>query len=595
MISKFFRGPDREKYRRVLVYLKPYRGQFALAVVCMAVFGASDGAVPFLVKHVLDGVFARQDRSLLYIIPAVLVLFAVVRAAAEFGQQYLMSRVGHLVVRDLRNQINSHLLKFAPDYFVTHSSGDLVSRITSDVVMVRSLLTDTVVAVIRDVLRITALLVAAVYLDPWLALMAFVLFPVGIVPVYRFGRKMRRLSKIGQDAIGRLSAMLYESIIGNRVIKIFGREQHEVQRFKNENSTLTDTFVRSEKVRALSGPVNEVLASLAISGVILYGGLSVMSGVRTQGDFIAFLLSVFLLYDPFKKLSRVNATVQQGMSGMDRIFEVLDARPAIESPVDPEELGPGNSIEFDHVFFSYDGEKPALRDISLQIEERSLVALVGFSGAGKSTMVDLIARFIDPRHGRIRLGGVDISRVDLDQLRSRLAMVGQHTFLFNDTIYNNIAYGRAGASREEVVEAARTAYALDFISMLPHKFETVIGESGFALSGGERQRIAIARAILKNAPVLILDEATASLDSRSEREVQLALDALEKNRTTVVIAHRLSTVRNADMIVVLRDGEIVEKGRHEELLKLNGEYARLHALQFAGDPEEGAYDEPLVN
>lgn len=595
MIKKFFSVQQREKYRRVLAYLKPYRGQFGLAIICMAVFGGSDGAVPFLVKHVLDGVFAKQDRNLLYVIPVVLVVFAVVRAAAEFGQQYFMSRIGHLVVRDMRNQINGHLLKFAPDYFVTHSSGDLVSRITSDVVMVRSLLTDTVVAVIRDVLRIVALLAAAVYLDPFLALIAFVLFPVGIVPVYRFGRKMRKLSKIGQDAIGRLSAMLYESIIGNRVIKIFGREDYEVERFSAENQTLTDTFVRSEKVRALSGPVNEVLASLAISGVILYGGLSVMGGVRTQGDFIAFLLSVFLLYDPFKKLSRVNATVQQGMSGMDRIFEVLDAKPAIQSPAEPLPLGAGNSMEFDHVFFSYDGEKPALRDICLEIEEKKIVALVGFSGAGKSTMVDLIARFIDPQHGCIKLGGVDVSKADLTELRSRIAMVGQHTFLFNDTIYNNIAYGRPGATHEEVVEAARTAYALDFISMLPHKFDTVIGESGFALSGGERQRIAIARAILKNAPVLILDEATASLDSRSEREVQLALDALEKDRTTVVIAHRLSTVRNADMIVVLRDGEIVERGRHEDLLKSGGEYARLHALQFAKDPAEGAYDEALVN
>ncbi|MBX7138326.1 MAG: ABC transporter ATP-binding protein/permease [Oligoflexia bacterium] len=575
-------------YRRVLAYLRPHRRDFVLALICMVLFGASDGAVPFLVKHILDDVFQHQDQTLLYLLPLVLVVYAVLRALFDFGQQYLMARIGHRVIRDMRNGLNDHLLKLEPGFFVRHESADLTARMTSDVVLVRSLLTETAAAIIRDSIRVVALLVAAIYLDPVLAVIAFVFFPIGIYPVYRFGRRMRKLSRVGQEGIGKLSARLQESILGNRVVKIFGREKFESERFHTENQALTDTFVRSEKIRALTGPINEVLATLVISGVILYGGFSVIGGVRTQGDFVAFLISVFLLYDPFKKLSRVHNTVQQGMAGVERIFGILDSAPKIADPAQPMALGGSNTIEFDRVDFSYEAERQAVCEINLKIEERTRVALVGFSGSGKSTLADLIPRFIDPQKGAVRIGGIDISRVRLTELRARIAMVGQHTFLFNDTIYNNIAYGCPGVTREQVMAAARAAYAHDFIGMLPNGYESIVGEGGFALSGGERQRIAIARAILKDAPILILDEATASLDNRAEREVQAALDALERDRTTVVIAHRLSTVRSADLIVVMRDGRIVETGKHQELLHRAGEYARLHAMQF--EQQSGAAD-----
>ena len=575
-------------YRRVLAYLRPHRRDFSLALICMVLFGASDGAVPFLVKHILDDVFQHQDQTLLYLLPLVLVVYAVLRALFDFGQQYLMARIGHRVIRDMRNGLNDHLLKLEPGFFVRHESADLTARMTSDVVLVRSLLTETAAAIIRDSIRVVALLVAAIYLDPVLAVIAFVFFPIGIYPVYRFGRRMRKLSRVGQEGIGKLSARLQESILGNRVVKIFGREKFESERFHTENQALTDTFVRSEKIRALTGPINEVLATLVISGVILYGGFSVIGGVRTQGDFVAFLISVFLLYDPFKKLSRVHNTVQQGMAGVERIFGILDSAPKIADPAQPMALGGSNTIEFDRVDFSYEAERQAVCEINLKIEERTRVALVGFSGSGKSTLADLIPRFIDPQKGAVRIGGIDISRVRLTELRARIAMVGQHTFLFNDTIYNNIAYGCPGVTREQVMAAARAAYAHDFIGMLPNGYESIVGEGGFALSGGERQRIAIARAILKDAPILILDEATASLDNRAEREVQAALDALERDRTTVVIAHRLSTVRSADLIVVMRDGRIVETGKHQELLHRAGEYARLHAMQF--EQQSGAAD-----
>lgn len=581
-------------YRRLVAYLKPYTGRFVVALILMVAFGATDGAVPFLVKYVLDGVFSHPDAdtSILYFLAALLVVFAVVRGLLEFGQLFMMGAIGHWIVRDIRNAISRHLLALSPDFYAFRSTADLVSRVTSDVILVRTFLTEAVAAIIRDSIRVVALLVAAIYLDPLLALLAVIVFPIGIVPVYRLGKKMRRLSRVGQEAIGTLSATMQQSALGNRVVKVFKREEFEGQRFARENEILTTTFIKAERVRALIGPINEVLATVAIAGLVLYGGYSVISGLRTQGQFIAFLLAAFLLYDPFKKLARVSSVVQQSMAGAERIFEILDTKPSVSDPLHPRTLARGNDIEFDDVYYTYPAHKPslgngnelqapALAGINLKIAQDAKVALVGFSGAGKSTLVDLIPRFMDPQRGVVKIGGVNVATVSLGELRSRLAMVGQHTFLFHDTIFNNIAYGNPQASPEEVVQAAKAAYAYDFIMQMPQGIQTVIGEGGgFTLSGGERQRIAIARAILKNAPILILDEATAALDNRSEREVQSALEALERGRTTIIIAHRLSTVRDADMIVVLKEGCIVEMGTHAQLLGQEGEFAKLYALQF---------------
>ena len=383
--------------------------------------------------------------------------------------------------------------------------------------------------------------------------------------------------------------------MGNRVVKIFGREDYEIRRFEEENEKLNRTFVKSEIARALTGPINEVLASCAICGVILYGGYSVIHGVRTQGGFIAFLVSVFLLYDPIKKLSSVNAVVQQGLSGAERIFSILDEQPDICDPEQPRVLPQSCEVVFENVSFRYgSNDTDTLHNISLTIPEGSTVALVGFSGAGKSTLVDLLPRFIDPTAGTVRVGGVDIRQVAVKDLRSRLAMVGQHTFLFHDTVYAKIQYGNPKATKEDVERAAKAAYASEFIEQLPKGFDSIVGESGLSLSGGERQRIAIARAILKDAPILILDEATASLDNRSEREVQSALETLATGKTSIVIAHRLSTIQNADCIVVLKDGEIVEMGKHSELLTHGAEYARLYALQFRDPKDPASEDDDLV-
>jgi subfamily B ATP-binding cassette protein MsbA len=580
-------------YKRILTYLRPHRGYFWSALGLMVLFGATDGVVPFLVKHILDGVFTKQDEGLLWVLPLLIVGFAFVRGASDFGQQFLMSSVGHKVTRDIRDDVNRHVLSLSPDFFIRNSTAEILSRVTSDVLLIRTLLTDSSASVIRDAIRVLVLLGSCIYLDPQLSLIAFVFFPIACWPIAKIGKRMRKLSKRGQDAIGQLSALFQESMQGHRVVKIFCREEYEQARFERGNNDLTSTFIRSERVRALAGPINEVLASLVVSGVLLYGGYSVIYGPRTAGGFMAFLVAVFLMYEPFKKLSRVNATVQQGLAGAQRIFEILDTPPSIVEPQSPVPLLRDNTIAFEDVSFEYDGITPsdegtiALRNISLSIPEGATLALVGFSGSGKSTLVDLIPRFIDPTSGKVTLGGVDIKTASLRELRSRIAMVGQHTFLFNDTVYNNIAYGNPSASREQVLDAARAAYASDFIERLPKGYESQLGEGGMSLSGGERQRLAIARAILKNAPILILDEATASLDTRAEREVQQALEALVKDRTTLVIAHRLSTIRDAHTIVVMSNGVIVEHGRHDELLAKGGSYARLYALQF-GNGEAGA-------
>jgi len=569
-------------FSKILNYLYPYKKYLVYSLIAMVIFGISDGGVPFLIRFILDDVFNTKNLALIYLLPVFLIAFSFIRAFSDYVQQFYLSKIGHFIIKDIRNDLNSHILKLSPKYFNDNSSADILSRITSDVLLVKDLLTNCISALLKDSIRIVALMIAAFYLDPFLALVSIIFLPLIIIPITILGKRIRKLGKNGQNEIGNISARLQETILGHKVVKLFNKEDYEKERFSENNNKLTDIFIKSEKIKAITGPINEIIASLIISGVILYGCFSVYSGTRTQGDFLAFLTAIFLMYEPIKKISKLNNHIQLGLSGADRIFEVLETVPSIEDVhINNKDFNkPKNfNIEFKNVNFSY-SEELILNNINLKINEGSKIAIVGFSGSGKSTLINLLPRFIDPQVGEIQIGNVDIKELPLNFLRKQIAMVDQHTFLFNDTISKNIAYGIKDATKEQIVSASKAAFADNFIINLPDKYNSIVGEAGLNLSGGERQRIAIARAILKNAPILILDEATASLDNQSELEVQKALDSLLVNKTSIIIAHRLSTIKSADLIVTLENGEIKEIGKHDELLNNNGTFAKLHKLQF---------------
>ena len=585
-------------YRRLLTYVTPHRRIIFWSALSMFVFGASDGALPFLLKHVLDDIFGAQNKSMLWVLVAAILTLAVFRGIFGFIQRYLSVVVGLRIVEDLRNDIATHLLRLPPSFFGNHSTGTLLSSVTNDTLMVRRALTDAVVTFLRDSIRVISLFCAAFILDPMLSIVAFTAFPLAIIPVMRFGKKVRKLSRAGQDQLGGLTSVLHEGIIGHKVVQSFTMEPFERERFADENHRSTKSFTRAAKYGALSGPVNELLAAIAIAIILVYGGLSVISGVRTQGDFIAFITAMMLMYEPLKNSGRVNGTVQTGIAAAERIFEILDLVPEIADtpeakPIDTSVL----QIEYRGVSFRYeqkvtglDGKASKMRpleerewaldDVSFSIAPGQTIALVGPSGGGKSTLVNLLPRFYDPQQGSICINNQDLRSVTLHSLRSVIAIVDQNTFLFDADFFHNISYGRPQASEEEVIAAAIAANAHDFIMALPQGYQTRIGEQGLRLSGGQRARISIARALLKNAPVLILDEATASLDSESEVLVQRAIDTLMEGRTVLVIAHRLSTIRNADRILVVSHGKIVESGSHTELVEKSGEYAKLYRLQF---------------
>ncbi|MBI2359588.1 MAG: ATP-binding cassette domain-containing protein [Deltaproteobacteria bacterium] len=573
-------------YLRLLQYLKPYIWPyFVIAVSCMLGYSATSGIMPFLVQRVFDDVFARKDETALLVLPLVIVGVFAFRGFVNFGQGYLTDYVGLRIINDVRNALQRHLQYLSLSFFQRHPTGTLISRVSSDVTLVRSALTDAVASLMRDSTSLVALIVVAFLKDWVLASIAFVVFPVSVLPLTRLSRKIRRLTRRGQVTTGSLTSLLQESIQGNRIVKAFGMERYESERFARENRRLLRQFLRACQIKAVVAPAMETLASLAIGAVVWYGGSSVVGGGRTQGEFMAFMTAMFLMYQPFKHLTRTYTMIQQGIAGAERIFEVLDAETDVR---DHPHARPAprfsQSIEFRDVGFGY-GDKPVLKHIHLKIRAGELAALVGVSGVGKSTLADLIPRFYDVTSGSIMIDGIDVRDVTLASLRAQIGMVTQHTFLFNDTVRNNIAYGDQSKSMEHIIAAAKAAHAHEFIMALPEGYDSVIGEMGMKLSGGQRQRLAIARALLKDAPILILDEATSSLDNESEKLVQEALENLIVRRTTLVIAHRLSTIRKADRIIVLVDGMIAEEGTHEELLARKQEYSRLYTLQLL--EEEG--------
>jgi ATP-binding cassette, subfamily B, bacterial MsbA len=568
--------------RRLLTYLRPYMWPFFVgAMICMVLFSATSGAMPFLVRFVFDDVFTSKNTTALTVIPLAIIATFLVRGVLSFGSSYLTEYVGQRIVADLRLELNEHIQRLSLSFFNRHPTGTILSRVNSDVGLVRVALTEAVASVLKDSVSLVVLIAVAFWNDWVLALIAFVVFPASVLPIMRMSRRLRRISRRGQVSLGQLTALLQETVQGNRVVKAFGMEEYENRRFAQENIRLLGLTMKTARIRAFTTPMLEIFAAFAIAGVVWYGGNSVIGGGRTQGSFLAFLTAIFLLYEPFKQLGKANNAIQQGLAAADRVFEVIDAVPEVrDRPGAHTLIEVQRGIEFDNVGFRYERDF-VLRGIDLSIRLGEVLALVGPSGGGKSTLADLILRFYDVSEGAIRIDGIDIRDLTLESLRAHIGLVTQHTFLFNDTVKNNIAYGGIERDMDAIVAAANAAYAHEFITQLPQGYDTMIGELGMRLSGGQRQRIAIARALLKNAPILVLDEATSALDNESERLVQQALEVLMHGRTTLVIAHRLSTIRRADRILVLVGGHIVEQGTHDELLALNAEYRRLHDMQFA--------------
>ena len=567
-------------YKRLIKLAKPHLPKFILAMLCMLVVGGLTSALAFLVKPVLDDIFMKKNAAMLKWIPIAVVAIYMLKGLCTYVQTILMNFIGQRVVADIRNRLYQVIQTQSMSFFTKNPTGILMSRITNDVNSMQGAVSEAVTSLLKDSFTLICLMFVIFYRDWQLALVAMVIFPVTIYPIATFGRKIRKLATRTQVTMGSLTTLLQETISGARIVKAFGKEDYESSRFSRENENLLKLTLKSVTISAVSSPFMEFLGGVGIAAIIFYGGYQVIQGVSTPGTFFSFLAALILLYEPIKRLTNVNNTIQQGIAGAQRVFSIIDAVPEIRNKPGAIPLPAiSKAIDIRNVTFRYE-DTPVLKQINLTVRAGEAVAFVGMSGGGKTTLVNLIPRFYDVSEGQILIDGRDIRDVTMESLRAQIGIVTQQTILFNDTVRNNIIYGDVEKTEADVIRAAKAANAHHFIMNLPDGYDTVIGEQGTKLSGGERQRISIARALLKDAPILVLDEATSSLDTEAEIEVQEALENLMKGRTTLVIAHRLSTIRNADRIVVLVNGEIVEEGTHEALLDKKGEYFRLYQMQF---------------
>jgi len=570
----------RSRHKQLFQLIKENRFRLLFGASCSAVMAASTSGAAFLMKPAIDEVFVRQDMTKLKIIPFLVVGLFLLKGLGYYGQEYFMNYVGQGIIKRLRDSLYVHIQDLPFSFFHEERTGALMSRITNDVNIMRNMVSTSVTGLMRDTLTIMGLTGVILYMDWKLALLAFIVLPLAFYPIVEFGRRVRKVSTGCQESMAELSSFLHETIAGQKIVKAFGMEDYEKQRFFDKTNTLFTLELKAVIARSLTSPIMEFLGGVGVALIIWYGGYRVIQGTSTPGTFFAFIAAVIMMYDPVKKVSRLHATIQEGLAAADRVFDIMERKSDIKEVRNPVIIHSGSHrVTFQNVSFAYN-RMPVLKNINLDVRAGEILAIVGTSGGGKTTLVNLIPRFYDVSRGAVLVDGIDIRKASLASLRSQIGIVTQDPILFNDSVRNNIAYGNPSASDQAIMAAAKAAYAYDFVESFPKSFDTHIGELGSRLSGGERQRICIARALLKDAPILILDEATSSLDSESEMLVQKALENLMQGRTTFVIAHRLSTVVYADRIAVIANGQIVESGTHQELLSCKGEYCKLYHMQF---------------
>lgn len=562
-------------------YVRVHWPKILLAFVFMALSAGATAWLAKLMQPIIDDVFKAENVQSLQWVSGVVLLAFLIKGGAAYGESVVMNYIGQRILANLQGDVLAHIVRADLVFFHDNSTGSLISRCTNDINLMKGAVSNTLTSLGKDCLMVL-FLVGVMFQTDWrLASVAFFIFPVAVYPIVKIGKKMRKMSTFTQEQTGSFLSLLSELFVGARLVKAFNMENYEIARGRTKIEGLFKLTLKANRVRSLSSPIMEFLGGVAIVTVIYYGGYQVIEKTNSAGAFFSFITALLLAYEPMKRLANLNANLQESLAATRRVFDLMALEPQIKEKKDAlQSFNCKGQLDMREVTFGYELKKPVLNKVSISVRPGEKVALVGSSGAGKSTLLNLIPRFYDLNKGEICLDGVDIRGLTLGALRSNIALVSQEVNLFNDTVRANILYGRPQASEEEVIQAARYAAAHSFIGRLPQGYDTVIGESGVRLSGGQRQRISIARAILKDAPILLLDEATSALDTVSERQVQKALDFLMNGRTCLIVAHRLSTVKNADRILVMDEGTIVEEGPHDQLVAKKGVYAQLHQWQL---------------